>query len=279
MQFRRGGARGRATRILAALAVAAVALVVPAGTAGAAIDTTASALQLAQAMASDPTVITGATFVAKPPNGTPTAVADTGTSLGGFPLNGTTYTILSTGNATSASNPQSSLASANNGGGPVRGNTDLDVVILKVDVNVPANANCATVGVFKFLSEEYPQYVGKAVNDAFVAELDSSTWTTSSNSISAPNNFAFDNNGHVVSVNSSGNGVPIPGEQVKFYAGSTYLGSATTDFDGVAAFQSIAHARAIIDEPGYEAVYDGAACYQPSSDDAPVALVLGNDVP
>ncbi len=32
---------------------------------------------------------------------------------------------------------------------------------------------------FRFLSEEFPIYVGTSFNDAFIAELDNSTWTTS----------------------------------------------------------------------------------------------------
>ena len=43
-------------------------------------------------------------------------------------------------------------------------------------------------------------------NDAFIAELDNSTWTTSGSAISAPNNFAFDSSNNVVSINSTGLG-------------------------------------------------------------------------
>ena len=53
---------------------------------------------------------------------------------------------------------------SDDGGGNVRGDTDLDVSILKVDVTVPAGANCLTFN-FKFLSEEYPVYVGSSFND------------------------------------------------------------------------------------------------------------------
>lgn len=190
--------------LLVVAAVATTWVALPAEPAGAAINTSATALQLAQAMATDPTVITGASFVAKPPSGAPAGVADSGSAMGGFPLHGTTYTILSTGNASAASGSSSTTASAANGGGNVRGNTDYDVTILKVDVNVPANANCLTVGVFKFLSEEYPTFVGHQYNDAFIAELDSSTWTTTNSVISASNNFAHDSNGQVVSINSTG---------------------------------------------------------------------------
>ena len=46
--------------------------------------------------------------------------------------------------------------------------------------------------------------MGSSVNDGFVAELDSSTWTTVDSVINAPNNFAFDPSGDVISINSSG---------------------------------------------------------------------------
>ena len=84
------------------------------------------------------------------------------------------------------------------------GNTDYDVTILRIDLDVPAPANCLTID-FRFLSEEFPEYVGGSVNDAFVAELDDSTWTTDNFSeIIAPNNFAFDAEGNVISVNTAG---------------------------------------------------------------------------
>ena len=53
----------------------------------------------------------------------------------------------------------------------------MDVSILKTDFTAPAGANCLTFD-FKFLSEEYPVFVGSSVNDAFIAELDTSNWTT-----------------------------------------------------------------------------------------------------
>ena len=65
---------------------------------------------------------------------------------------------------------------------------------------------------FRFLSEEYPARLGSAFNDAFVAELDSSTWTTSGASrISAPNNFAALPNGQPVTIKSTGVGDDVAG--------------------------------------------------------------------
>ncbi len=160
-----------------------------------------SASAIAGAITVDPTVVTGASFVSKPPSGTPDAVSTT--PLESFPTDGSSYGILTTGDATLASQPQSNFASVNDGGGNVRGNTDYDVSILKIDLSVPGGDNCLTFD-FQFLSEEWPTFVGSAFNDAFIAELDSSTWTTSGSNISAPNNFAFDPDGNVISINATG---------------------------------------------------------------------------
>ena len=190
-----------------------------------AINTGATALQLAQAMAFDPSQITGASFVAKPPAGTPVGVADTSTSLSGFPLHGTTYSILTSGDANLAPTANSSNSSGTSDSGPnIRGNTDYDVTILKVDISVPFNSNCLSVGYFKFLSEEFPEYVGTQFNDAFIAELDVSNWTTSGSVISAPNNFAFDPNGDVISINAAG-ATSMSASQA---SGTTYDGATQT---------------------------------------------------
>jgi Bacterial Ig-like domain (group 1) len=112
--------------------------------------------------------------------------------------------VLTSGNVGVVGSP-ATFANTNDGGGNVRGNTDMDVSILKIDLSVPSTANCLTFD-FRFLSEEYPGYVATQFNDAFIAELDSSTWTTSGSTISAPNNFAFDSSNNVVSINSTGLG-------------------------------------------------------------------------
>ena len=58
---------------------------------------------------------------------------------------------------------------------------------------------------FRFLSEEFPENVGLPVNDGFVAELDTQSGTTDdTGDISAPNNFAFDQNGSLISINTAG---------------------------------------------------------------------------
>jgi hypothetical protein len=170
--------------------------------ADAAITASSTAQQIATAISTTASV-TG-TFVSKPPSGTPDAVADSGSTLTAFPTDGTSYGILTTGDANQAANaPQSNFASANDGGGNVRGNSDYDVTILKVDLTAAANQTCLHFD-FRFLSEEFPEFVGSSYNDAFIAELDTSNWTTSGSTITAPNNFAFDPDGNPITINSTG---------------------------------------------------------------------------
>jgi hypothetical protein len=205
-------------------ATAALAALLAVAGAGAAIAPTTSAPDLAAAIAVDPATVTGASFVTIPPGGTADAVSTT--SLAGFPTDGSSYAILTTGDATAAANPNANSPddpgpdddqSAADGGGNVRGDSDFDATILKIDLQVPAGANCLSID-FRFLSEEYPEYVGQAFNDAFVAELDSSTWTTSGSTISAPNNFAFAPGNVPISVNATGSSSVSPANA----AGTTY---------------------------------------------------------
>jgi hypothetical protein len=157
------------------------------------------------AAAIDGTATTGASFDAIPPNGAPAAVADE--PLASFPTSGSSYAVLSTGNATFADNVNlSGSDTENNGGGHVsgRGGNDFDVVVLRIGVNVPGGTNCLSFD-FRFLTEEFPEHIGQTVNDAFIAELDGSSWTTSADgTVTAPGNFAFDPAGRQISVNASG---------------------------------------------------------------------------
>jgi len=222
--------RSRAAAIGASVSLAAAtALIGAGGVAQAAVTAQtgpAGALAVAQALASATTHVTGASFVTQPPNGTPDGTSTT--ALGGFPTEGSSFGILTTGNVNSV--PQTStFADTDDGGGNFRGNTDFDVSILKTDLNVPTGANCLTFD-FKFLSEEYPGYVGTNYNDGFVAELDNSTWTTNGSTISAPDDFAFDSSHQVVSINSTGLG------------GLSAANGAGTAFDGNQPYQSHGYA-------------------------------------
>jgi hypothetical protein len=188
----------------------------------------AGASALATAMVADPSTLAGAHFVTVPPFGTPNAVAD---SLSFFPTNGSGFAILSTGDARLADTPNTSGSSGANDGGPTpagRGNTAFDVTTLALNLDVPAGRNCVQFD-FAFYSEEFPEWVGTAYNDAFITELDSSTWTTSNSSISAPDNFAFDAKGNPVTINSTGLG------------GMNELNASNTTYDGATVLLQAAH--------------------------------------
>jgi hypothetical protein len=103
-----------------------------------------------------------------------------------------------------------------------------DATIIKIDLAPPEGAVCMSVDL-RFLSEEFPEYVGGTYNDAFLLELDPfqpedsdnthiPTWSIGDNPdteynetswITAPDNFAFAPIGDgvgVLSINTTGEG-------------------------------------------------------------------------
>jgi hypothetical protein len=203
--LRTGRSKARRFTLATALAGAMAFALLSAASALAAItpasNQPAGAAQIAEAIAT--TGFTNAAYYDVLPGETQNGTADS--PLSSFPTAGGTFGILTTGNVEFADDPNTEDdTSANLDGFPVRGDTAFDITIVKVDLDVPAGANCLTLD-FQFYSEEFPEYVNTEYNDAFIAELDSTTWTTSGSVISAPDNFAFDPSGDVISVNSSGN--------------------------------------------------------------------------
>lgn len=191
----------RPRAVLAAAALAAsLAGAVPAE---AAVTGTRNATSLARAMATSPSIVRSARFVKLPPRGTPAAVSTS--ELVGFPRKGNSFAVLSSGNATRIDNENAEEdLSFNNGGVRYRGTRD--TVVLRVDLQVPRNARCLSF-TFRFLSEEYNEFVDTDFNDAFVAELDRNTWSgsgTQSAIVKAPNNFAFARSKRLITVNSTG---------------------------------------------------------------------------
>lgn len=235
-----------AALVVGVLVTSSVGIIAAAESASAAVTPktgAAGALDIAQAIASSSANLTGASFVSTT-GGTPNGTADS--SLGEFPTDSSTFGILTTGNVNSVPNP-GTFANTGNGGGAVRGDTDRDVTVLKADVTVPPAANCLAFD-FKFLSEEAPIFVGDIYNDAFIAEIDSSNWTTSGSTINAPNNFAFDSSGDVVSINSTG----IGGLTAADGAGTAYDSSAPDSAHGEAT--GLLHAARQV-TPGAHSVY------------------------
>ena len=161
-----------------------------------------------------------AAFAARPPYG---RVAGRSTKrLAGFPLAGRSFLILGNGNVLRADNRNTRPDSSTNAGGPaIRGARD--VTIFRINLQVPSTANCLSIR-FRFLTEEYPEFVEQQFNDAFIAELDETTWdtnTTGSPRIDAPRNFAFDSRGNLISVNGTGDTTMSASEA----RGTTYDGA------------------------------------------------------
>jgi hypothetical protein len=193
-------------------------------------NTPLGATNIATQIVATPGILVGASFTAFPPAGTPNGWEDA--PLTQFPTHGSTFGILTSGDVNNVDDP-GTFTSVSDGGfvtPPPHGNSAFDVSILKIDLNAPLASNCLTFD-FKFLSEEFPVFVGSSFNDAFIAELDLNTWTAIGSNITAPNNFAFDANGDVVSINSTGIGGMTAAQGI----GTAYDGNLTgPDTNGAA---------------------------------------------
>ncbi len=166
---------------------------------------TRSADRIAKAIVRPGLEIRNASFVNIPKAGNPTAVSST--PLVGFPRDGKSYGILSSGSTRLFARKNTEPDTSTNNQGPIlRGARD--VVVLRIGINVKASSgNCLSLG-FRFLSDEFPEYVKSEFNDAFIAELDKHDWNahgTRSAKITAPNNFANARAGRFISVNGTGN--------------------------------------------------------------------------
>lgn len=141
------------------------------------------------------------------------------TAASGFPTAGSDYLVLSSGCTSAALQPNTSPSTSCVLGG-LNNPQNNDLVQLDVTLNVPAGAQSWLVD-FKFLSEEFPEYVGTSFNDAFLIEQGSSNFTISGNQITAPNNVAFDANGNRLTINTTG----ALGMSAADAAGTTYDGA------------------------------------------------------
>jgi hypothetical protein len=206
--------------VLLALAVAVGSSIVVSTTAGGAsqkritptpnrgVEELRAAKRLARAIAAKPRQVRHASFSALPPFGDPAAISTK--RLHGFPLAGRSFGILANGDAKLADNDNSSDSTSTELGGPsIRGSRD--VVMLRIVFRVP-KPRCLSIR-FRFLSEEFPEFVNSEFNDAFIAELDVSNWSTidkQTPNLIAPNNFAADTKGNPIAVNAVGDASVAP---------------------------------------------------------------------
>ena len=173
-------------------------------------------LELANALTSPGSGVTIdlASFVTQ---ASPDAVQVRTDPIAGFPTTpGGDYVVLSTGDVASLAAPNSSPSTSKNFGSPVyRGARD--VTTLKVDFTVAAGFNCLASIKIRFLSEEFPEYVGSQFNDAMLVELDANDWSLSGTDVIAPSNIAFYGS-DPITVNTTGPASASPANA----AGTTY---------------------------------------------------------
>jgi hypothetical protein len=148
----------------------------------------------------------GAQFVTAPPQNGPNAIGSGTTgALVGFPLKGRQFGILSDGCSTHADRTKyKGSFGCNDRGLEIRGTRD--TTIFRIEVRVPRGASCLSFR-FRFLSNEYPQWVGSQYNDAFIAEQGYySRWRSQSKTpyIYAPGDFAKTPDGKIITINQTG---------------------------------------------------------------------------
>jgi hypothetical protein len=212
------------------LLICVVALAALATSASAAIVPEDSADDLAQAIIHDPTTLDLAqtdwherpliSFEGDPDEfGVTSAVGDA--PFSGFPTSPSTFGLMTSGDPTIADTPNDGddegESVENQTNGDAHGDTDRDVTVLKLGVTVPAGANCLALD-YRFLSDEFPEFVNTQYNDAFIAQVDRFDWSTSGSEILKPGDFATNAGGKPVSVNGVGPTAVTEAEA----AGTTY---------------------------------------------------------
>lgn len=144
-------------------------------------------------------------------------------AVAGFPVAGSSYLVLSTGEADDITLPDDAGNHSTNLGGPT-GAAGQDQSQLAIRLSRPAGATCFAFD-FRFFSEEYPEWLGSAFNDAFTAEIIDSDITFGNNGIITPWNFAYDAEGNPITINSV---VGFADDTVTTFDGSTPLLTAIT---------------------------------------------------
>ena len=167
----------------------------------------ADALKLGRAIVRDPKQLADAIFVISPPGHTPRVLVHAPhEAVDGFPRDRGVFAVLSNGCGLSFDQPRDKGTFGCDDSGPgFRGTRD--TTIFRITVKVPKGASCLSFR-FRFLSNEYPTWVGSQYNDAFIVELDRSTWRSAAGNpaISAPDDFAKTPDGHLITINATGVG-------------------------------------------------------------------------
>ena len=191
-------------RRIAALACGLTCLVLPAS-ASAAITTTNDPATLTGALNNGAAIGTPIFPELAGATAAPHGVSDNlPAPLAGFPTNGTTFTILTSGTAAVAGTPGGSASADLNGGAghgfEGAGGNAYDTSRLAIPLNVPAGVNCLSFN-FRFFSADANS---QTFNDGFLAMLDQASFTADQNGdLSAPANIAFDQNGHLVNATAA----------------------------------------------------------------------------
>jgi hypothetical protein len=182
--------------------------------AGAAQLATTTALQLAEAMDIPVDSIISASLGDSDPLGVQVFTLN----LGEFPVQDSSFAAISSGNAAFATlaNTSESLSQELSGLSNSQGK---DLVQFTVTLTVPDGARFWSVD-WKFLSEEFAEYVGSPYNDAFFIETPGTDIIIMNDVATSQNNVALDTFGSRVSINTTG------------AAGMTASNALGTTYDG-----------------------------------------------
>ena len=144
-----------------------------------------------------------------------------------YPIHGADYGVMSTGDAATviANASQGAFLSAQFGGTTyTEGASVRDLTRISMDLVPPGGSRCVSLDI-RFLSEEFPEYVGSSFNDIFLAEL-------RQNSAGTPNNlgtpWAVDGN-NVVTAPDNFAVVPVPPVPPETVGTTTVLSINTTN--------------------------------------------------
>ncbi|HET9102426.1 MAG TPA: choice-of-anchor L domain-containing protein [Solirubrobacteraceae bacterium] len=211
---------GAAAALMLLVGLGGVAAAAPNGRITPVSESHAGATMLARAMMANPHELINGRFAAVPPDGHPNAISTE--PLAGFPRIGHQYAILTNGCARLADHHRyAGRPGCKDNGIPLRGTRDL--TILRLYLKVPHGASCLSFR-FRYLSQEFPEFIHSPYNDGFIAELDYTQWNSgfSDPHITAQHDFARDSKGGIVTINSAG-----PAVMKAAYAKGTTYGGAT----------------------------------------------------